>query len=117
MIVLTDGVANKNPRNGGVATENCYGTDLYQPNVGDDGDGANSEDRAKDCAYFYAQKAAGNNVTIYTIGLGNGVDTNFLDVIAKLPGSDGEFFQAVSSSQLDEIFETILGSVSVRLIQ
>ncbi len=117
MIVMSDGVANKNPRNQGISSVNCYAVDLYQPNLGDDSSGADSEDRAKDCALHYATIAANNNVTIYTIGLGNGVDTNLMETIATLPGSDGEYFSAASSAQLDGIFDTILKSVSVRLIQ
>lgn len=106
LIVMTDGVAN--------VTHNstCDDVDLYTPN------GPNSdENRAQDCAMFYAQMAAQNNITIYTIGLGNGVDTRFLETIAKLPGSDGEYFAAVSPAQLNDIFDTILNSISVRLIQ
>jgi uncharacterized repeat protein (TIGR01451 family) len=106
MIVLTDGVANKNPwDDSGVASENCYAIDLYQPNGS-----SQYENRAKDCAYFYAQKAASNKVTIYTIGLGNGIDVAFLETIATLPGSDGAFFSAVTSSHFDEILETIRNS-------
>lgn len=113
MIVMTDGVANKNPWDDtGVANQNCRATDLYQPNVG-----VTDEDRAKDCAMFYAQIAGQNNVTIYTIGLGNGVDQAFLEAIATVQGSNGQYFGAFSTAQLDGIFDTILKSVSVRLIQ
>ncbi len=106
MIVMTDGVANQ------THNSTCDDVDLYTPN------GPNAdENRAQDCAMFYAQIAAQNNITIYTIGLGNGVDTRFLETIAKLPGSDGEYFAAVSAAQLDDIFDTILNSISVRLIQ
>ncbi len=117
MIVMTDGVANKNPRNSGASSVNCYAVDLYQPNLGDDSRGANSEDRAKDCSMYYAKKGGEANVTIYTIGLGNGVDEQFLDAIAKVDGSDGQYFPAASPAQLDGIFDAILKSVSVRLIQ
>ncbi len=115
MVLMTDGVANKNPRNQGGSSVNCYANDLYQPNLGDDSKGGDSEDRAKDCVVYYAQIAAANNVTIYTIGLGNGADTNLLETVANL--SDGQYFAAVSPTQLDGIFDAILQSVSVRLIQ
>jgi hypothetical protein len=34
-----------------------------------------------------------------------------------MPGSDGEYYAAANSAQLTDIFQTILKSVSVRLIQ
>lgn len=105
MIVMTDGVANQQPNSF------CDDVDLYP------GSGSSAEQKAQDCVIHYGQIAANNNVTIYTIGLGNGVDSDLLETVAKLPGSDGEFFAAVSSAQLDEIFETILSSTTVRLIQ
>jgi hypothetical protein len=122
MIIMSDGVANRNPWNtweGGqrVADENCHADDLYLPNVGDTGKGADSEDWAKDCVMYYADIAAKNNVTMYTIGLGNGVDDALMTTVAELPGSNGEFFKAVSSAELDGIFSTILESVTVRLIE
>ena len=113
MIVMTDGVANYNPwSDTGVARENCYASNAYIPDTGN-----SSERRAKDCAMFYAEKGGDANVTIYTIGLGNGVDEQFLDAVATVDGSDGQFFPAASPAQLDGIFDAILKSVSVRLIQ
>jgi|GEM_PF-542028 len=107
MIVMTDGVANVSPNS------TCQVDNLWEPTSGSH----SNEDHAKDCVMYYGQIAANNNVTIYTIGLGNGVDTNLMEALATLPGSDGEYFSAASSAQLDGIFETILKSVSVRLIQ
>ncbi|MBN1994740.1 MAG: VWA domain-containing protein [Anaerolineae bacterium] len=112
LIVMTDGIANLDP--GGVCDDNnsAYYT-LWPP----DTYSSDSEAQATDCAMFYAKVAAENNVTIYTIGLGNGVDVEFLEAIATLPGSNGQYFGALSPAQLDGIFDTILKSVSVRLIQ
>lgn len=104
MIVMTDGIANVTPNS------TCYAD--YANFTGD-----TTEKKGKACAYYYAQIAANNNITIYTIGLGNGVDTDFLETLATLPGSDGAFYSAVSTSQLDTIFDTILNSIAVRLIQ
>ena len=72
--------------------------------------GSNTEEAAKDCVMYYGQIAANNNVTIYTIGLGNGVDTELMEAIAVLPGSDGQYFSAASTAQLDGVFEFILES-------
>ena len=112
MIIMSDGVANENPWDVGVASENCHAVDLYQPN-----NGTWSENVAKDCVMYYGQIAANNNVTMYTIGLGNGVDDNLMTTVAELPGSNGEFFKAVSSAELDGIFSSILESITVRLIE
>jgi hypothetical protein len=111
MILMTDGVANEDP--GGVCDNAAY-ADLWPP---DNYEGSGSDEAAKDCVIYYGQIAAQNNVTIYTIGLGNGVDTEILEAVATLPGSDGEYFAAASAAQLDGIFDAILKSVSVRLIQ
>jgi hypothetical protein len=107
MIVMTDGVANVSPNN------TCKVQSLWPPTSG----AHTGEDNAKDCVMYYADIAAKNNVTIYTIGLGNGTDTKLLEAVAKMPGSDGEYYAAANSAQLTDIFQTILKSVSVRLIQ
>jgi hypothetical protein len=99
MIVMSDGVANQNP--GGA----CTSSNLYDGNAN------------RDCVIYYGQIAGANNVTIYTIGLGNGVDEDLMTTVAELPGSNGEYFYAPSPAQLDGIFEAILQSISVRLIE
>ncbi|WP_216831514.1 VWA domain-containing protein [Alkalihalobacterium elongatum] len=48
-----------------------------------------------------------HNVTIYTIGLGNGVDQNLLENIATSTG--GKYFFAENADRLDEIFEETAG--------
>ncbi len=113
MIVMTDGIANKNPNDEDLSDVNCYAdSNLYTPNDGD-----SDENNARDCVMYYAQLAGNSNVTIYTIGLGNGSDADLLEKVATVPGSDGEFFADVPPAKLDEVFDTILSSVSVRLIQ
>lgn len=94
---MTDGVANV------YHNSTCYAEDLYQPN-----DGSQEENRAKDCAMFYGRIAAQNNVTMYTIGLGNAIDAQFLETLATLPGSGGQYYAAASTAQLDDIFDAIL---------
>lgn len=98
MILITDGVPNQTPPN-----STCYALDLYQPNTGN-----TTEDRARDCVMHYAQMAANNNVTLYTIGLGSGADHDLLQAAANLPGSDGDYFPTLSPAQLDEVFNAIL---------
>ena len=104
MIIMSDGVANTNPwDNTGAANQNCYAMDLYQPNTGHQ-----AEDRAKDCVMYYAQIAANNNVTMYTIGLGAGADDELMLAVAELPGSNGQYFAATSSAELDAIYDAIM---------
>ena len=105
MIVLTDGVANADP-NGACDDD----SNLYLPNTG-----TSSIDQARDCVVYYAQKAAGANVTIYTIGLGNGSDVALMERTAEI--GRGQFFAAASPSRLDEIFDAILSTSAVRLIE
>ncbi|MFC1976261.1 hypothetical protein ACFLXQ_07670 [Chloroflexota bacterium] len=114
MVVMSDGIANKDP--GGLC-DNAANAGLWPPtNHMTSGTGW-EEAQATDCVMYYGQIAANNNVTIYTIGLGNGVDVDLMTAVAELPGSNGEYFAAVSPAQLNGIFSAILQSVSVRLIE
>jgi hypothetical protein len=100
MIVMTDGVANKDP--GGVC-DDAANAHLWPPTTYT----SDYEDQAKDCVVYYAQIAAQNSVDLYTIGLGNGVDTELLEYIATLPGSGGQYFAAPTPASLEAIFEAI----------
>lgn len=51
------------------------------------------------------QQAKENDVTIYSIGVGNGLNQRFLDNVARETG--GEFFHISNFQQLAEIFEKI----------
>ncbi len=104
IIVMTDGVANLNPYDNSNLGPNCWAdTSLYLPD-----EGSTYEIRGKDCSIYYGQIAVQNNVDIYTIGLGNGTDAQFLETLASIPGSGGQFYAAASTAQLDDIFDAIL---------
>ncbi len=55
-----------------------------------------------------AQFLKENNVELYTIGLGENVNTDFLAAIASSPEQS---FQALSLSQIDDIYTNITGSI------
>ena len=99
MIVMTDGVANRYPSGTGCEADPT----LFQPDLAlPDGDTIN---RARDCAIYYAQKAANENIIIYTIGLGNGVDVQLMEQVAEI--GRGQYFAAQTPARLDEIFDVI----------
>lgn len=107
MIVMIDSVPNMNLYNESGLGPNCYAQDLYYPN-----DGTWSENRAKDCAMFYGLIAAQNEVELYIIGLGNGIDALFLETLATVFGwYNGQFYAAASPAQLDDIFDAILQGI------
>jgi hypothetical protein len=82
--------------------------------------------RAYDCAMYFAFQAADNNVTLYTIGIGSGVNVDLLTAMATgtdptagtvyFEGQGGEYYPAAKPSDLDAIFEKILGNILVRIV-
>jgi uncharacterized repeat protein (TIGR01451 family) len=94
MILLTDGVPNVSP--GGVCDDD---PDLW-PNGG----------APHDCSIYYAQEAAGRGVPMYVIGLGPGVDSEFLQALAVETG--GEYYASPSVVDLDLVFDDILSRTS-----
>lgn len=111
IILLTDGSPNHNV--------SCPGSFAWTGNFGQ---GENSYD----CAMYYAKQAADNNVTVYTIGIGSGVNRDLLTAMATGvdPGTGdvyfnsrgGEYFPAARPSDLDGIFEQILSNIFVRIV-
>jgi hypothetical protein len=106
IILITDGIPNHSPDGvtcdpltvGGVTYNNTY-----------------NGDRDYDCVLNYAEMAANKGVTVYTIGLGFGVDGEFLTQAAEL--GNGEYYPAGSPSDLDLIFGEILQNIFVRIIR
>lgn len=54
---------------------------------------------------IYTQVAADNDIIIYTIGLGNGVNENILKQIAE--GTNGKYYFATTAASLDKIYDDI----------
>ncbi len=69
MIVLTDGSPNQNP--GGA----CDDANLWNGDIA-------AGDNDYDCAIYYAKEAADNEVVVFTIGIGDTVNPDFLTAIA-----------------------------------
>lgn len=69
-------------------------------------------DEAKDAAAIKA--AQENNITIFTIGLGKYIDTDYLNNIAE--ETNGQFIQASNADALENIFEKIQNFMSYNQI-
>jgi hypothetical protein len=100
MVVLTDGSPNQNP--GGCGNDPDYSFPL-------------ENDNDYDCVIYYAGKARQNNVTVYTIGLGDGANEDLLRMAAET--ARGQYFFAPTPEDLDAKFDEILSNIYVRLIQ
>jgi hypothetical protein len=106
LVLITDGVPNHTPigvtcdplNAGGVTYNNTYNGSSYY-----------------DCVLNYAEMAANKGITVYAIGLGFGVDGEFLAQVAAL--GNGQYYQAGSPSDLDLIFDEILTNIYVRIIR
>jgi hypothetical protein len=119
LVLMTDGSPNTN------TGASCPSTFIWRGVYG--GGGSNN---AYDCSMYYASQAADNNVVVYTIGIGAGVNRELLEAIATgtdpnpAPGDDGfyfegkggKYFPAVKPSDLDAIFEEILNNIFVRIV-
>lgn len=64
-----------------------------------DGEGSYNEE--------YTNLAAENDIVIYTVGLGNGVDEQLLQEIAE--GTNGKYYFAIEADALSEIYNAIAG--------
>jgi hypothetical protein len=115
LILLTDGTPDENP--GGCAPSEGR-PDFWDGLAGPDDDNY-------ECAMYYAWQAAQNDVRVYAIGLGEGVNTNLLHAIATGTGSNHEFyfedrggrtFVASSEQELDQIFFGILSNPGPRIV-
>ncbi|AKB27795.1 hypothetical protein MSSIT_1076 [Methanosarcina siciliae T4/M] len=58
---------------------------------------------------YYTQQAINNDVTVYTIGLGSGVNSALLTNIAT--SADGQYFPVSSAEDLPDVFRTISGEI------
>ncbi len=67
------------------------------------------------CPLYYAQQAARNGITVYVIGIGFGLDVNYLRKIAEY--GNGKAYVNVSPGDLDRVFAEILSNIYIRLIE
>jgi Flp pilus assembly protein TadG len=107
LVVLTDGDANT------WCTPNTYSASAYNGTSCSTSNGSDGDSRAVNHAIAEAQRAANGNITIYTIGLGTGLDQGFLQNIASIGG--GKYYNAPTTAQLDEAFKKIADESRIRL--
>lgn len=74
-----------------------------------------TNDASHRCSLYLAQQATEAGVTVYTIGLGFGVNRDYLKEIASL--GNGQAYFSASGGDLKIIFNQILSNIYVRLIQ
>lgn len=102
LILLTDGQPNSTNYNNGCTSANAP-TWPGQDNA------------SYRCPLYFADQAKQNGVTVYTIGLGFGVDRDWLKEIARL--GNGQAYFSASGGDLSIIFNQILSNIYVRLIE
>lgn len=102
MILMTDGMPNST----------SYGSGCTSSSAPEWPGGNNASYR---CPLYYAQEAARNGVTVYVIGVGFGLDVDYLKKIAEY--GNGKAYVNVSPGDLDRVFAEILSNIYIRLIQ
>jgi hypothetical protein len=107
MILMTDGVPNANP---GGACPSGGST----PWTGDIPVETNSL-QDHNCPMYFAEQARLNNIRLYVIGLGYGVNQDYLRQVAQTGG--GQAYFSASGGDLDLIFAEILNNIYVRLVE
>ena len=105
MILLTDGIPNADPN--GACDDNNPSNLLPI--------GAAADNGAHRCPLYFAQQAANRGVTVYVIGLGYGVNSDYLKAVAEEGG--GQYYFSASGADLELIFAEILNNIFVRLVK
>jgi hypothetical protein len=101
MVLLTDGQANRaDPGASNVRP------DMWPP--------YNQVDE-KDHVIAYAYQARERSVLIYSISLGDDADKELLEEVADI--TYGGYYHAVTSEELDEIFQEIADNIFLRLVE
>ncbi len=106
LVLLTDGVANTYC---GSAT---YSPSSYNSTSCSTGSGVS---QAEAHARQEAQRARNGDILIFTIGLGNDLNTTFLQDIATIGG--GHFYHAPTTAQLDEAFQAVAEQTHIALVR
>ncbi len=106
LVLLTDGIANTYC---GSAT---YNPSNYNSTSCTTGSGVT---QAEEHARQEAQRARNGDILIFTIGLGNDLNTAFLQDIANIGG--GHFYHAPTTAQLDEAFQAVAEQTHIALVR
>ena len=106
LVLLTDGVAN-----------HYCGSSSYNPSAYDSTscNERSGESAAIQHSYAEAERAADGDIIIFTIGLGYGVDQEFLEEIAEIGG--GKYYFSPTAEQLDEAFQAIAEQTHIALVR
>jgi len=108
LVLLTDGIANTV-----CGSPSSYNSTSYNSTSCSNNSGTTAQ--AENHANQEAIRAANGDITIYTIGLGNGVNSAFLEGIADEGG--GFYYFAPTTAQLDDAFEAIAESTHIALVK
>lgn len=121
LVLLTDGIANTV-----CGSDDTYGTSDYN-NLPCSSTNSASTAISESHAYQEAQRATNGDIIIFTIGLGNGVNADFLQRVAdggtsSGPCQDGDadncrYYFAPTTAQLDEAFEAIAEQTHIALVR
>ena len=106
LVLLTDGVAND------YCGSSTYNPSAYNSTSCSVSSGVNP---AVQHSYAEAQRAADEDILIFTIGLGYGVDQSFLEEIAEIGG--GRYYFSPTAEQLDEAFQAIAEQTHIALVR
>lgn len=114
------------------AMQNCNGANTFTP-MGGSADPLgtspvsinriNITTEAEYTAYQKAEQMRAQGITVYSIGLGNDIDTTFLQEVANDPASpyynssepSGVFVAAPTASDLDDAFQEVAAKILLRL--
>jgi|GEM_PF-1286268 len=120
LVLLTDGIANYV-----CGSDSTYGQSDYN-NLPCSSVNSEPQASAQSHAYNEAARATSEDIIIFTIGLGNGVDANFLKRVADGGGTSGpcqdnqqgcRYYFAPTTDQLDEAFEAIAEQTHIALVR
>ncbi|GIW17040.1 VWA domain-containing protein [Tepidiforma sp.] len=106
LVLVTDGIANT-----------YCGSATYNPNAynGTSCTTGSGVSQAETHARREAERARNGDILIFTIGLGNDLNTTFLQDIAAIGG--GQFYHAPTTAQLDEAFQAVAEQTHIALVK
>jgi hypothetical protein len=107
MILMTDGQTNETD---GLPSD-CWEVDLWPNQPGE----TSGQRRSRDCVVYYTNQAKEAGYVIYTISLGQRVDTELLEYVAEETG--GQHYNAVRPEDLSAMFNAIADHIFLRLIE
>lgn len=104
VVLLLDKVPNRWPGYPNCGPASCCEHDLYLPN-----DGTDDENKARDCAVYYADVAQERGAVVYTVGLGPNADHALLQGIADRTG--GSYYHAPKGGDLRAAYQQVADQI------